>query len=186
MKVRFFRTPSEFGRWLAKNHDRENELWVGFYKKATGRATITFPDALDEALCWGWIDGIRKSVDEISYTNRFTPRRAGSNWSAINIGRAKELIAEGRMQPPGLRAFEARRDDRAAASAFDRGKAPKLDEAHEAHFRAARDAWTFFEAQPPGYRRLALGWVISAKREDTRLRRLEKLIALSAAGKRLA
>ena len=182
---RFFRTPAAFSRWLEANHDKHSELWVGFYKKASGKPSITYPEAVDEALCWGWIDGIRKTVDAIAYTNRFTPRKPTSNWSEINTRRVEALIAEGRMREPGLRAFEARKPERSGVYSFEQRKAPQLDPALEKRFRAKRAAWAFFEAQPPGYRRVTTWWIVSAKKEETRLARLEKLIAASAEKRRL-
>jgi uncharacterized protein YdeI (YjbR/CyaY-like superfamily) len=186
VKPRFFRTPAAFSRWLEKNHDKETELWVGFHRKDSGKPSITWPEAVDEALCWGWIDGVRKRVDETSYTNRFTPRKPTSNWSEINTRRVEALTAQGRMREPGLRAFEARKADRSGVYSFEQRKAPKFDPALEKRFRANRAAWTFFEAQPPGYRRIVTWWVISAKREETRASRLEKLILASAEKRRLS
>ena len=177
---RFFRTPAAFSRWLEKNHDKETELWVGFYKKASGKPSITWPEAVDEALCWGWIDGIRKTVDAVAYTNRFTPRKPTSNWSEINTRRVGALIAEGRMREPGLRAFRARNAARSGVYSFEQKKTPRLDPALEKRFRAKRAAWAFFEAQPPGYRRVFTWWIVSAKQEATRLKRLDQLIDLSA------
>lgn len=185
MKPRFFRTPVSFSRWLETNHDTKTELWVGFYKKSSGKPSVTWPEAVDEALCWGWIDGIRKSVDAMAYTIRFTPRKPTSNWSVINTRRAEALIEEGRMREPGLRAFRARTDDRAGVYSFEQQKNPQLDPAFETRFRANRAAWKFFEALPPSYRRAVTWWVISAKRDETRASRLEKLIAACAEGRRL-
>ena len=180
----FFETPSAFRRWLQKNHKTAAELWVGYYKKETGKPTITWQESVDEALCFGWIDGIRKSVDADSYMNRFTPRRAGSNWSAINARRAAELIEEGRMRPAGAKAFEARDHTKTERQSSDRAN-PRLDAARERAFKANRRAWEFFHAQPPGYRRLALWWIVSAKREGTRTQRFDRLLAESAAGRRI-
>jgi uncharacterized protein YdeI (YjbR/CyaY-like superfamily) len=180
----FFETPAKFRAWLQKHHTTADELWVGFYKKTTGKRSITWQQAVDEALCFGWIDGIRKRVDADSYTNRFTPRRRGSFWSAINTRRAAELIAEGRMRPAGRKAFNARDTARTAAHHAVRDN-PRLDQAHEREFRANRPAWEFFAAQPPGYRRMMIWFVVSAKRDETRVRRLHQLIALSASKKRL-
>lgn len=185
MNPRFFRTPAAFSRWLERNHDKETELWVGFHKKDSGKPSITWPESVDEALCWGWIDGVRKSLDETSYVIRFTPRKATSTWSEVNTRRAKELIAGGRMKPAGLRAFEARRPETSGVYSFEQRKNPALYPSLEKRFRANRAAWTFFQAQPPGYRRVVTWWVISAKRDETRAARLEKLIAASAAGQRL-
>lgn len=185
VEATYFETPAQFRRWLAKHHASATELWVGFYRKDTGVAGITWPEAVDEALCFGWIDGIRKGFGDGRYANRFTPRRSGSNWSRININRVEELIREGRMQPAGLRAYEGRS---AAANAYsiEHSEGAALSSAQEKEFRANREAWKFFQSQPPGYRRIATWWVISAKREETRAKRLATLIADSAAGRRLA
>jgi uncharacterized protein YdeI (YjbR/CyaY-like superfamily) len=183
--VTYFESPEALRAWLEAHHDTASELWVGFYKKATGRPSITYPQALDEALCYGWIDGVRKSVDAESYTTRFTPRRRGSNWSAVNIRRVGELTALGRMRPPGLRAFEGR-DPSKASSYSSENLAVDFDADLAAQFRANAAAWDFFTAQPPGYRRTATWWVMSAKREDTRRKRLATLIEDSGNGRRLA
>jgi uncharacterized protein YdeI (YjbR/CyaY-like superfamily) len=186
MKPTFFPKPSDFRAWLKKNHSRVPELLVGFYKKDSGRPSITWPESVDEALCFGWIDGIRRSLDEESYTIRFTPRRPGSNWSAVNIRRARELIAAGRMQPAGMSAFEARPDDRSALYSYEQRHAGVLDPALERRFRAVKKAWDFFQAQPPGYRRTAVWWVISARKAETRESRLTTLIEDCRNGRRLA
>ncbi|HUF27418.1 MAG TPA: YdeI/OmpD-associated family protein [Gemmatimonadaceae bacterium] len=185
MKPTFFATPARFRRWLERHHDSAAELWVGFYKKGSGRPSITWPESVDEALCFGWIDGIRKSLDDDSYVIRFTPRRRGSNWSAVNTRRATELIAEGRMRPAGLAAFEARDPAKAGVYSFEQRASARLDAAAEATFRKNRAAWRFFESLAPGYRRIALWWVISAKRAETRERRLQTLIADCAAGRKI-
>ena len=181
----FFASPADWRAWLEENHDRASELWVGFHKKATGRPSITWPEAVDEALCFGWIDGIRRSLGDESYMIRFTPRKARSTWSAVNIARAKELVAEGRMRPAGLAAFEARSDDRSAIYAYEQRHAAKLAPDEEREFRANERAWEFFQAQPPWYRKNTLWWVVSAKREETRARRLRTLIEDSTNGRRL-
>ena len=183
--ARFFRTPAEFRRWLEKNHERETELWVGFHKKGSGRPSITWPESVDEALSFGWIDGVRRSIDEESYEIRFTPRKPRSIWSAVNTRRMKELIEEGRVAEAGIRAFERRSEARSGVYSFEQRKDAKLDPALEKRFRARAKAWRFFETQPPGYRRLAAFWVMSAKKEETRTRRLDELIARSAKGERL-
>jgi uncharacterized protein YdeI (YjbR/CyaY-like superfamily) len=184
MKPTFFATAAEFRRWLKRHGSSATELWVGYHKKSTGRPSLTWQESVDEALCFGWIDGVRKSVDEHSYTNRFTPRRRGSGWSAINIARARRLIRAGRMQPAGLRAFKAH-DGKKARALSDMRKNARLTRGEEADFRANRKAWAFFELQPPGYRKLAAWFVVSAKRADTRARRLATLIGLSESGRRL-
>ena len=185
MKPTFFAEPADFRAWLEENHERASELLVGFYKKATGRPSITWPEAVDEALCFGWIDGIRRSLGDESYTIRFTPRKARSTWSAVNIEHARELVAEGRMRPAGLAAFEARSDDRSAIYAYEQRHDAKLAPDEEREFRSNERAWAFFVAQPPSYRKTALWWVVSAKREETRARRLRTLVEDSSDGRRL-
>jgi uncharacterized protein YdeI (YjbR/CyaY-like superfamily) len=180
----FFKTPRHFRRWLEKNHASATELWIGFYRKASGRGGLTYEQALEEALCFGWIDGVRRRQDDEAYVQRFTPRTAKSYWSAVNIKRAETLKGAGRMHEAGLAAFERRDTARTKAYSFERETA-KLDRAQQRQFRANDRAWTFFESQPPGYRRLATHYVTSAKKEETRQRRLETLIRDSAAGRRL-
>jgi uncharacterized protein YdeI (YjbR/CyaY-like superfamily) len=182
--VKFFKKPASFGRWLAKHHRSARELWVGFHKKATGRPSLTWPEAVDEALCFGWIDGIRRSIDADSYMIRFTPRRARSTWSLVNTRRVTELIREGRMQPAGLAAFEARDPLKAGVYSFERSAAA-LDAESEARFKANRAAWSFFQSQPAGYRKTAIHWVVSARKAETRARRLATLVSDSAAGQRI-
>ncbi len=184
MKPTFFQSAADFRKWLASNHDKFHELWVGFYKKNSGKVGIAYLEAVDEALCFGWIDGIKKSVDEISYTNRFTPRKAKSFWSAVNIRRVGELQQLGRMAAPGLKAFARRDDQKAKQYSYERSTC-ELGNAHEKTFRRNSNAWRFFQVQPPGYRRTATSWVISAKREETREERLAKLIETSQRGRRL-
>jgi len=185
VKPIFFETPAELRRWLERNHDKAAELLVGFYKKDSGRRSMTWPESVDEALCFGWIDGVRKRIDDVSYTIRFTPRKRGSNWSAVNIRRVGELTKLGLMQPAGLKAFEARTAEKSAIYAYE--NAPKeLPAAEEKKFRANRKAWTYFNAQAPSYRRVAIYWVMSAKREETRARRLALLIDDSGHERRLA
>jgi len=174
----FFRSASAFRRWLDKHHDEAAELWVGFYKKHTGKGGISYTEAVDQALCFGWIDGIKKRVDEDAYMHRFSPRTAKSVWSHINTRRAEELQRLGQMMPPGLSAFERRDPARAGLYSFEnpaRSLAPPLDR----QLKANRKAWAFFEAQPPGYRRVAVFWVMSAKRDETKHRRLAQLIRAS-------
>jgi len=180
-KPKFFRTPAEFSAWLERNHASAQEVWVGFHKKATGRPSMTWAESVDVALCFGWIDGIRKSIDGESYTNRFTPRRPTSNWSARNIGRVKELTAKGLMRPAGLAAFEGRADERSAIYSYEQRHNAKLAPGYERDFKRHKRAWAFFDSCPPSYRQTAIYWVMSAKREETRRRRLSKLIADSAA-----
>jgi len=184
-QLKFFATPKHFGAWLAKNHNRIAELWVGYYRKDTGRPSITWRESVDEALCYGWIDGIRKKVDDISYKVRFTPRRAKSIWSAVNIGRIAVLTREGRMQAPGAAAFAQRDENNSRQHWFENRATAKLSRADEREFRRDPAAWKFFQSQPPGYRRLAAWFVISAKRTETRRARFERLIATSRARRRI-
>ncbi len=172
----FFTNLSEFHTWLQKNHDKASEIWVGFHKKSSGKQGITMPESVDEALCFGWIDSVRKSVSDTSYANRFTRRKTRSTWSAINIKRAKELIRFGRMQPSGLKAFEQRTAERSAIYSYEQRQTATLSDAFETQFRANKKAWNFFQSQPPWYRRVSAFWVLSAKREETKLKRLAKLI----------
>jgi uncharacterized protein YdeI (YjbR/CyaY-like superfamily) len=181
MHPTFFTSQAELRGWLEQNHNIARELWIGFHKKASGRPTITNQQALDEALCFGWIDGIRKSIDNDSYTNRFTPRKAKSIWSKVNIKRAEELSRLGLMQAPGLKAFEAR--DQGLTNQRESGG---LGEVQEQQFRANEKAWEFFVSQPPSYRKPATWWVVSAKKEETRQRRLNLLIEDSEKGLRLS
>lgn len=184
MDVQFFATAAEFRAWLEAHHESVDELWMGLYKKSSGRPSITWPESVEEALCFGWIDGLRKSIDEVSYRIRFTPRRPGSIWSTVNVEKARELIESGRMRAPGLEAFNVRKEDRARRYSFEQGDVA-LGEELEAEFRANARAWTFFQAQPPSYRKTLIWWVVSAKREETRRRRLAKLIRESEAGRRI-
>ena len=184
MKPRFFKTPSDFRAWLETHHADTPELWVGFYKKASGRKGITYPEAVDMALCFGWIDGIKKRVDKDSYTHRFSPRGAGSIWSVINTRRATELVGLGMMAPRGLEVFERR--DRAKTKLYSNENRPAaFAAALERTFRANPAAWTFFRAQPPGYQKLMIFYVMSAKKDEARLRRLAALIKSSAEGVRI-
>jgi uncharacterized protein YdeI (YjbR/CyaY-like superfamily) len=181
----FFESPTAFRAWLEVNHATATELWVGYHKKSTGRPSLTWAESVDQALCFGWIDGIRKSIDGERFANRFTPRKPTSNWSLVNVRRIGELIAEGLMTPAGLRAFELRDEARTGVYSSERRPEafpPDLG----ARFRATPHAWSFFEAQPAGYRRTAIHWVTSAKRDETRQKRLAALIEDSANGRRLA
>lgn len=185
MQITFFKTPADFRRWLARYHATLPELWVGYYKKETGKASITWPESVDEALCFGWIDGLRKRVDELSYTVRFTPRRARSIWSAVNIKRVAELTQQGRMQPAGVRAFQARTENRSGIYAYEQ-RQPELAEPYATELRQHQAAWQFFQAQTASYRKMVGWWVVSAKREETRRKRLAQLIADSAQGRTIA
>ncbi len=180
----FFRNAGAFRTWLTKHHRTSKELWVGYYKKATGKPSIDWPQSRDQALCFGWIDGIRKSVDADSFMVRFTPRRPGSIWSAVNISRVKELKRQGLMTSAGLELFEKRDPRRSERYSFEQAR-PSLTPAQLRKLKGNRKSWTFFEKQPPSYRKLAAWWVISAKKEETRERRLATLIRDSAAGLRI-
>jgi uncharacterized protein YdeI (YjbR/CyaY-like superfamily) len=184
MNVTYFRTAADFRAWLEEHHQTADEVWVGFHKKVTVKPSITYAEAVDEALCFGWIDGVRKRVDDQSYTNRFTPRRPKSNWSQVNIKRVGELIEQGRMKPSGLRAFQEQDPARSQQYSFE-NRPRSLGEPYETTFRANRKAWDFFQAQAPWYRRTAIWWITSAKKEETRLRRLATLIHDSESGRRL-
>ncbi len=179
----FFASRVQWRRWLAANHARCDELWVGFHKKASGTPSITWPEAVDEALCFGWIDGLRHSVDEVSYTIRFTPRRSGSTWSAINVRRVAALRASGRMRAAGLRAYAGRTREKTGVYSFEQRRRATMPPRYRVRFKANAAAWRFFTAQAPWYQRTATRWVISAKREDTRLKRLATLIEDSAHGR---
>ena len=181
----FFSNAAEFRAWLERHHDTAPEVVVGFHKVATGVPSMTWSDAVDEALCFGWIDGIRRTVDDRRYTNRFTPRRRGSTWSAINVAKVAELTKQGRMRPAGVRAFEARSVENTAVYSFEQRKDVQLSREQLRTFTADPDAWAFFQSCPPWYRRTATWWVISAKQEATRERRLGQLIEDSRAGRRL-
>jgi uncharacterized protein YdeI (YjbR/CyaY-like superfamily) len=176
MKPKFFPSRSAWHAWLEEHHQKHDELWVGFYKVGSGKPSVTWPEAVDGALCFGWIDGVRKRLDESRYVIRFTPRRPKSIWSAVNIKRVPELSILGLMRPPGLRAFERRTGNRSEIYAYEQRKGAALGGAYEKQFRANKKAWSFFETHPAWYRRTATWWVISAKREETRLKRLAQLI----------
>ncbi|HTD86854.1 MAG TPA: YdeI/OmpD-associated family protein [Candidatus Binatia bacterium] len=181
MKITFFKSAVEFREWLKVNHAKATELWVGFYKKASSKGGITYAEALDEALCFGWIDGVRKTVDEVSYTNRFSPRKHRSIWSHVNTRRAEQLRSLGRITEAGLKAFE-RRDPTRAYSVQD---AIPFDAPTKKQFKSNKRAWTFFRMQPRGYQRVTTRWIMSAKRDETRASRLQRLIAASAKRLRL-
>jgi uncharacterized protein YdeI (YjbR/CyaY-like superfamily) len=181
---RFFRTPAAFRAWLEANHERANELLVGFHKKGSGRPSLTWPESVDEALCYGWIDGVRRGIDADSYSIRFTPRKPRSIWSNVNVAKVESLIRQGRMMPSGLAAYALRDPERSGIYAFERETA-SFDDEGEQLFRSDRLAWSFFQLQPPSYRRVATYWVTSAKRVETRARRLASLIECSGRGERL-
>jgi uncharacterized protein YdeI (YjbR/CyaY-like superfamily) len=182
LKATFFPTPADFRAWLEKNHTAESELLVGFYKKDSGKRSITWPESVDAALCFGWIDGIRRRIDESSYSIRFTPRRRRSIWSAINIARVRVLTEMELMHPAGAAVFARRTSERSAIYSYEQRKTARLPSAEEKKFRARKSAWKFFTSRPPSYQRTAIWWVISAKKEETRAKRLARLISLSARG----
>jgi uncharacterized protein YdeI (YjbR/CyaY-like superfamily) len=184
MDPHYFTSAAKSHHWLEKNHGTATELLAGIYKKSSGKPSITYQEALDEALCFGWIDGIRKSVDENRYTIRFTPRQPGSIWSNVNIKRANELSALGRMGPAGLATFEARKAEKPGVYSYE-NRLRQLNAEYEKRFRANKKAWAYFQARAPYYRRTASAWVMTAKKEETRLRRLAVLIEDSAHGRRL-
>jgi uncharacterized protein YdeI (YjbR/CyaY-like superfamily) len=185
MRVVFFATPAKFRAWLEAHHAERAELLVGFYKKGSGKPSITWPESVDEALCFGWIDGVRRSIDEEAYSIRFTPRKRTSIWSAVNVARVAELTRLGRMMPTGIVAFAARTPERTGVYSFERNRAAVLPPASERALRSNRKAAAFFDARPPWYRRACIHWIISAKREETRQRRLAQLISDSAAGREI-
>lgn len=184
MKPRFFKTPAAFRKWLAANHDKAKELVVGFYKKDSGKPSITWPESVDEALCFGWIDGVRKTIDDESYTIRFSPRKPSSIWSAVNIRNIERLIKEKRMTPAGLKAYEQKKENRSGIYAYEQ-RPVELVEPYASQFKKHKAAWKFFQAQPPYYRKILTWYILSAKQEETRLKRLKILIDASAEGKRL-
>jgi uncharacterized protein YdeI (YjbR/CyaY-like superfamily) len=177
----FFASPEEFYAWLEEHHETEGEVYVGYYKKHTGRPSLTWSQAVDQALCFGWIDGRLNRIDEERHMQRFTPRRPGSNWSKVNVAKVEKLTEAGLMRPAGLAAFERRRDDRTGVYSFERENAA-LPQEYDERLRADAAAAAYFDAKPPWYRRAAVHWVMSAKREETRERRLGQLIEDSANG----
>ena len=184
MKPTFFRTPAAFREWLEKHHSTANELWCGYYKKDSGKPSISWPESVDEALCYGWIDGVRKSLDGISYTIRFTPRKSGSIWSSVNMNRAQALIEQGQMQPAGLKAYQARKENRSGIYSYEQ-RSVALEEPYNQLLKKNKAAWSFFQGQSASYRKAVSWWIISAKKEETRLKRLKKLMAYSGQGQRL-
>lgn len=184
MKPILFMPQEDFRQWLEKNHENESELIVGFYKVGSKKPSMTWSESVDQALCFGWIDGVRRARDEESYTIRFTPRRANSVWSAVNIKKVAELTGKGLMKPAGIAAFEKRKEDKSAIYAYE-NKPTEFPAEFEKLFRANAAAWEFFERQANWYKRTMMYWVLSAKREETRLKRLEKLIGESENGNKL-
>lgn len=184
MKHQFFATQEDFRKWLEENHDKETEVIVGYYKVGLGKTCMTWSESVDQALCFGWIDGVRRKIDEESYCNRFTPRRAGSNWSAVNIAKVAELTAKGLMKNAGIAAYEKRKESRSGVYAYE-NEAKQLSDDYEKRFKSNETAWNFFEKQANWYKKQMIGWVMTAKQESTRDKRLEKLIEASANEKRL-
>jgi uncharacterized protein YdeI (YjbR/CyaY-like superfamily) len=180
----FFSDTREFRKWLETNHRTEKELLVGYYKVGTKKTSMNWSESVDEALCFGWIDGIRKSIDEESYCIRFTPRNPKSNWSAVNINKVEEMIRLGKMTPAGLAAFEKRAEARSGIYSYE-NRPEKFDSGLEARFQEDQQAWNFFSSKPASYQKTVVYWVMSAKQESTRISRLNKLIEASIAGKRL-
>jgi len=181
-KPKYFRSPEAFRLWLKSNHSSAKELWVGYHKKAAGKASLTWPESVDEALCYGWIDGIRNTVDETRYTIRFTPRSPSSSWSAVNIRRARALIKEGRMRASGLQAFKRRHTSQPQRYSYE-NRPTDLPPTYLKRLKANKEAWSFYRSQPPWYRRAATWWIISATREETKLKRLSALIRDLALGR---
>ncbi|MEW5848305.1 MAG: YdeI/OmpD-associated family protein [Myxococcota bacterium] len=184
MTPTFFTTASELRAWLTRNHVKATEILLGFYKVSSGKTGITYQEALDEALCFGWIDGVRKSLGDESYTIRFTPRKPRSIWSAVNIKRMNMLIELGRVKPEGLAAFSRKDESAGTRYSYEQNRALSADD--EKQLRANKKAWAFFSAQPPGYRKTASWWVMSAKKQETRAKRLAVLIDDSEHGRRIA
>jgi uncharacterized protein YdeI (YjbR/CyaY-like superfamily) len=181
----YFDDAAAFRAWLERHHETARELWVGYYRKSTGRPTLTWQDSVAEALCFGWIDGIRRKVDDERYANRFTPRKAGSTWSAVNVATMERLLAEGRVRPAGLRAWEARTAARTGIYSYEQRALATLADAEERTFRKRRTAWKYWESCPPGYRKQMIWRIVSARRPETRAKRLEQLMASCEAGKRM-
>jgi uncharacterized protein YdeI (YjbR/CyaY-like superfamily) len=182
--VRYFATADELRDWFDANHETADELWLGYYRKSTGRPSVDWSQAVDEALCVGWIDGVRRSLDETTFVQRFTPRRRGSTWSAVNVAKVKALTDAGRIRAAGIAAFEARSAANTAIYSYEQA-ATAFTAEEEARFRAESSAWTDWEARPPSYRRAVTHWVTSAKQAATRARRLDTLIADSVAGRKV-
>lgn len=183
--VTHFETAEGFRAWLAEHHEARDVLWVGFWKKATGRASITWEESVDEALCFGWIDGLRKRIDDEAYAIRFTPRRDGSVWSLRNMERYGALEADDRIAPAGAATYARRTEEKSGVYSFEQDDRPRLSAAFEERLKADEAAWASWENRPPGYRKRASHWVMSAKREETRERRFRTLIDDEAAGRKI-
>lgn len=184
MPPKFFLTQEDFRKWLEENHDQQTEIIVGYYNVQSGKGGMTWSESVDQALCFGWIDGVRRKIDEESYCNRFTPRRAGSNWSAVNIAKVAELTKKGLMMPAGIAAYEKRQESRSGVYAYE-NEAKQLSFEYEKHFKANETAWNFFEKQANWYKKQMISWIMTAKQEATREKRLKKLIEASANEKKL-
>lgn len=180
----FFSTPADFRKWLAENHDKATEVLVGYYKVGSGKSSMTWSQSVDEALCFGWIDGVRRSIDGDSYCNRFTPRKPKSIWSAVNIQKVEDLTRQGLMHSAGLAAFEKREDSRSKIYAYEQ-KEVSLSDEFERVFKENEKAWMFFQKQAPSYRKRAMNWVMTGKQMETRVSRLEKLIRISEEGQKI-
>lgn len=184
MKPHFFSTNTQFHRWLERNHNKVDELWVGFYKKSSGKKSISYPEALDEALCYGWIDGLRKAIDDSSYTIRFTPRKPKSIWSLVNVKHVERLSRAGLMRPAGLQAFALRQEAKTGVYSFE-NRPKEFSDEYQQVFQANEKAWEFFQKQPAYFRKTSIFWVMSARKEETRQRRLNQLIDASQREERL-
>jgi len=181
-KPRFFKTSSDLRKWFAANHASATELWVGYYKKDSGKPSVTYSESVDQALCFGWIDGVRYGIDDVSYKIRFTPRKPKSIWSTINLKKVAELTRLGLMEPAGIKEFESRTEERTEVYSFEKTGVRHFDPAYEKKLKASKKAWAFWEAQIPSYRKVVTHWVMSAKQEETRQRRLQQLISDSEKG----
>jgi uncharacterized protein YdeI (YjbR/CyaY-like superfamily) len=184
-KLTFFPTPADFRVWLEAHHDKLREQLVGFHKRDSGKPSITWPESVEVALCFGWIDGVRKSLNETSYTIRFTPRKPTSTWSSINIKLVRKLTKQGLMHSAGLKAFAARSEKKSGIYAYEQRKSARFTREQEKQFRSNKAAWEFFRSQAPWYQRVCTYWVISAKREETKLKRLSELIGHSQNHRRI-
>jgi uncharacterized protein YdeI (YjbR/CyaY-like superfamily) len=185
METRYFKTPAEFRAWLVENHAAATEIGVVLHRKASGAPSMTWSEAVDQALCFGWIDSVARRLDETGRVQRFTPRKPKSNWSSVNIAKVAELKALRLMMPAGLAAFARREETRSGVYSYENRHLAALDSEREATFRADPGAWEFFVKQPPSYRQTSIYWVMNAKRDETRSSRLERLIEASAHGRRL-
>jgi uncharacterized protein YdeI (YjbR/CyaY-like superfamily) len=182
--ILFFPTPKDLRKWFEKNHKKEKELFIGYYKVSSGKPSITWSQSVDEAICFGWIDGIRRSVDDESYCIRFTPRNPKSNWSAINIKKVEELTELGLMKPEGLNTLSFRKEEKSKIYSYENA-AVELNRSYEKKFKTNKQAWKYFQSSPPSYQKTTTRWVMSAKQEETRLKRLEELIRDCALGKKI-